>query len=242
MLSSCADPEEGTGSGPPWKSLKYRVSVNYFYWPFQGGTSFVDHLCYFWLCFLYSRECLIIVALWSPAGKELTSWLSFVKLNCEFVTLPLVSWVKCGAWLYRILIFAPFLIFLSNTGPYPLKKSQSYQASIQCWVIIGNLSKRHLNGVSLAADDGPLIIVFGSYLLSSTKIFKKKLDPLTKFSGSAHVASWCIVQQSKSSVCNKPLIMQWGVALRQVSSAIQVRVEVDDIVYPESQVNDATDI
>ena len=33
---------------------------------------------------------------WSPAGKGLTSWLSFVVSNCEFVTFPLVSWVRCG--------------------------------------------------------------------------------------------------------------------------------------------------
>ena len=27
-------------------------------------------------------------ALWSPAGKGLTTWLSFVILNCVFVTFP----------------------------------------------------------------------------------------------------------------------------------------------------------
>ena len=32
-----------------------------------------------------------IVALWSPAGKELTSWLSFVMGNCGLVIFPLVS-------------------------------------------------------------------------------------------------------------------------------------------------------
>ena len=37
-----------------------------------------------------------IYALWSPAGKGLVSWLSFVVSNCEFVTFPLVSWVRCG--------------------------------------------------------------------------------------------------------------------------------------------------
>ena len=31
-----------------------------------------------------------------PAGKGLTSWLSFVVYNCEFVTFPLVSRVRCG--------------------------------------------------------------------------------------------------------------------------------------------------
>ena len=34
---------------------------------------------------------LVIVALLSPAGKELTSWLSFVMSNCGLVTFPLVS-------------------------------------------------------------------------------------------------------------------------------------------------------
>ena len=39
---------------------------------------------------------LSICALWSPTGKGLTSWLSFVVSNCEFVTFTLVSWVRCG--------------------------------------------------------------------------------------------------------------------------------------------------
>ena len=43
------------------------------------------------------RARLFIVALWSPAGKGLTSWLSFVMSNCEVVTFPLISWVRCGA-------------------------------------------------------------------------------------------------------------------------------------------------
>ena len=57
---------------------------------------------------------LFIRALWSPAGKGLTSWLSFVVSNCEFVTFPLVSWVRCGTWLYWFLIFAPLLTFSSR--------------------------------------------------------------------------------------------------------------------------------
>ena len=28
---------------------------------------------------------------------------------CEFVTFPLVSWVRCGTWLYWFLVFAPLL-------------------------------------------------------------------------------------------------------------------------------------
>ena len=40
------------------------------------------------LCLLCFRARLFIDALWSPAGKGLTSWLSFVMSNCVFVTFP----------------------------------------------------------------------------------------------------------------------------------------------------------
>ena len=58
------------------------------------------------LCF-HAR--LFVYALWSPAGKGLASRLSFVMSNCDAVTFPLVSWVRCGASLYQFLIFALFL-------------------------------------------------------------------------------------------------------------------------------------
>ena len=34
---------------------------------------------------------LFIDALWQPAGKKLTSWLSFVMSYCDVATFPLVS-------------------------------------------------------------------------------------------------------------------------------------------------------
>ena len=57
----------------------------------------MDHVCYFCLVLLcfYARP--FVDALWSPAGKGLTSWLLFVMSNCDAVTFPLVFWVKCGA-------------------------------------------------------------------------------------------------------------------------------------------------
>ena len=76
----------------------------------------MDLLCFcsiLWLlCFCASVLC----ALWSPAWKGLTSWLSFVVSNCEFVTFPLVSWVRCGTWLYRFLSFAPLLTKIIQTA------------------------------------------------------------------------------------------------------------------------------
>ena len=47
------------------------------------------------LCLICFRARLFIDALWSPVGKGLTSWFSFVMSNCELVTFPLVSWVRC---------------------------------------------------------------------------------------------------------------------------------------------------
>ena len=48
----------------------------------------------FLLCF---HPRLFIDAFWLPAGKGLTSWLSFVMSNCEAVTYPSVSLVRCCA-------------------------------------------------------------------------------------------------------------------------------------------------
>ena len=48
------------------------------------------------LCLLSLCVRLFICALWSPAGKGLISWLSFMVSNFEFVTFPLVAWVRCG--------------------------------------------------------------------------------------------------------------------------------------------------
>ena len=69
---------------------RFKPSSRIFYWPFQGGTSFVDLLCFCSvLCLLCLCARLFICALWSPAGKGLTSWLSFVV---SAVSLSLPHW------------------------------------------------------------------------------------------------------------------------------------------------------
>ena len=82
----------------------------YFYWPFHGGDSFVDYLCYFCLVFVMLTctpvcWCLVVTS-WQKGWP-----LGFLS-DCEVVTFPLVSWVRCGAWLYRYLILALFLTFI----------------------------------------------------------------------------------------------------------------------------------
>ena len=54
---------------------------------------------------------MFICALWSPAGKGLTSWLSFVVFNCEVVTFSLVSKKKTKK------LFVAFPWVETSTGP-----------------------------------------------------------------------------------------------------------------------------
>ena len=67
-----------------------------------------------WIFYVFSVLCLLcarlfICALWSPAGKGLTSWLSFVVSNCEFVTFP------CGilGQVWYLIVSIPDLCTLS---------------------------------------------------------------------------------------------------------------------------------
>ena len=72
-------------------------SKNHFNFLTFKGTSFVDRLCCFCLFFVLLSGTSVIGAVWSPAGKGLTSWLLSVMSNCQVVFFPLVSWVMCGA-------------------------------------------------------------------------------------------------------------------------------------------------
>ena len=75
--------------------------------------------------------------------------------------------------------------FISNTDPDPHKNHKAFN--------VGPSSARQQNAILMAfrwwADDGPLIVVFGSSLPSSStkKSVVKVGPPLTKFYGSVHV-------------------------------------------------------
>ena len=102
--------------------------------------------------FLYKPKCLLLSRKWMPLATLLyeqfihlteihwrpsiqlfsnwqhanqTSWLFFVVSNCEFVLFPLESWVRCGAWLYRFLIFAPLLTLHLSTS-YDIVSTKIY--------------------------------------------------------------------------------------------------------------------
>ena len=67
----------------------------------------MDLLCFCSvLCLLCLCMRLFICALWSPAGKRLTSWLSFVVSNCHF---PIGSMGQVWYLILSISDLAPLL-------------------------------------------------------------------------------------------------------------------------------------
>ena len=84
----------------------------------SSSCAFVDYLYFSVLCLVCLCVRLFICALWSPAGKGLTSSLSFVVSNCEFVTFPLASWVRCGycidSWNLHPYLLLLYQVIVSN--------------------------------------------------------------------------------------------------------------------------------
>ena len=96
----------------PWNQFKPSSKICLLTVPrryyFCGSFGF---LCRVFLMLLQ----LFIVALWSPAGKGLTSWLLLMMFIVFLLLSRVVSSVMCGTWMYRFLIFAVDLLrFLIN--------------------------------------------------------------------------------------------------------------------------------
>ena len=77
-----------TGLSPPVKYFTDRSKAVLLLWIFYVFV--LSCVCYAFVRVWF------ICALWSPAGKGMTSWLSFVVSNCEFVTFPIG--ILCQIW------------------------------------------------------------------------------------------------------------------------------------------------
>ena len=73
----------------------------------------MDHLSYLCLVFVMLSR-LFIVALWSPAGKGLTSWLLFVMFNCVLGTFPCGILGQVWCLIVSIPDLCPFLTLLAQ--------------------------------------------------------------------------------------------------------------------------------
>ena len=100
--SMCFDLHLNWGLAP--RETDFSPLVKYFYWPFQGG-SFCGSFMLFLSCFCYAfvRVCLLM-SCGHLLGKSWPLGSRFWCLIVKFVTFPLVSWVRCGDWLYRFSI------------------------------------------------------------------------------------------------------------------------------------------
>ena len=96
QISICLDPHLNEGWGwhldnglsPPVKYFTDRSKAVLLLWIFYVFLSRV--------CYAFVRVCLFV-----PCGHLLgKGWPLGSGENCEFVTFPLVSWVRCGTWLY----------------------------------------------------------------------------------------------------------------------------------------------
>ena len=105
QISICLDPHLNSGLGlRPGAGLS--PQVNYF---IHRSKAVLLLIFYVYFCLLFGMPLCASVYFCLVA---LTSWLSYFVSYCEFVTFPLVSWIRYGTWLYRFLIFAPLLTLL----------------------------------------------------------------------------------------------------------------------------------
>ena len=89
-------------------------------------ASFVDHLCYLCRVFVMLSH-LFIAALWSPAGKGLTSWLLFVMSNCDFFFT-----FSCGilGQVWYMIVLIPDLCHLSYFAMLHFEKKQRFKQEV----------------------------------------------------------------------------------------------------------------
>ena len=96
----------------------------------------MDHLCYLCLVFVM-LSCHYISALWSPAWKGLTSWLSFVMFNCVFCHFPMSGQVR------YLIVSIPDLCHLSyiyNLDPVGFIVASSLLLALLFNLIVGGVS------------------------------------------------------------------------------------------------------
>ena len=108
QISMYLDPHLNWGWGRRYETGLSPPPCKIFYWPFLGGTSFVDHLCFFCLVFAMplcaSVYLCLVVTCWERA--DLLALVCGVQLwVCHFP----IGLLGCGTWLYQFLIFAPLL-------------------------------------------------------------------------------------------------------------------------------------
>ena len=75
----------------------------------------------------------------------------FCGVCCEFVTFPLVSWVRCGTWLYRFLIFAPLLTLVATGCNLDTREVLKHPSGPLLWALFNcNCTLKKTNNSTIA--------------------------------------------------------------------------------------------
>ena len=128
----------------------------------------MDHLCYICIVFVMLSR-LFSDALWSPDGKGLTYWLSFVVL--DFVCVTFLCCILCQVWYLIVsiadlcsLLFLPYYkgLFLKEIISYhreeilPLKRSPHLRKRTQLVKITTHFSNSPLKCITFQLVATPL--------------------------------------------------------------------------------------
>ena len=163
---------------------------------------------------------LFIVALWSPAGKGLTSWLLFVMFNCVFVTFT------CGilGQVWYLIVSIPDLCFFLIEGftventevkgkrtlvyhSYKFNFSTKYLLMCKGYTNVGGI-KWLYHGLSTSTGDNPFVKAPG-------------LSPRT---GGQTALRNPVEQNKKQQQMNKKIIKKQPIEQQQTNKNVDVRL------------------
>ena len=132
----------------PWNLFK--PSSKIFYWLFQGGTSFVDLLCFFLSCVCYAFVCVCLYVPcghllgkgW-PLGTRLSRWP--ITLLLTFCLLLLLLWESVIVLYFVVCYFMSVLVLVLQSSWWGRESWLLCLICLPCvsWWLSGSSSRCH---------------------------------------------------------------------------------------------------
>ena len=118
----------------------FKPSSKIFYWPFQGGTSFVDLLCFFRSCVCYAFVSVCLCVPWGPCWDraDLLALVCGVQLWVCYFPIGILGQV------WYLIVSIPDLWILTYFKVYTIQNDYHQEVSLsnKFWVRKRNVSKR----------------------------------------------------------------------------------------------------
>ena len=121
-------------------------------------------------------------------------------VNCKFVTFRLVSWVRCGTWLYRFLIFAPLLTWSGVLTTHVWGRTHCLAANV-----IGLLTWRvSCTLITIHVSQLTLFITF-AYILS-----RSRKQEMSQSRDECPQRNWSSIRHIWEEICSRHKKLEWG--------------------------------